>query len=72
VLFRDDMKQVVGDETIPLHVLQTGGPYADTVDLSAAPLPPHQSKPFRLTFERISSQWNQTYPDVEIVEVATK
>src|SRR5690242_14184464 len=34
VLFRDDMKQVVGDETIPVHVLQTGGPYADTVDLS--------------------------------------
>jgi hypothetical protein len=72
VLFRDDMKQVVGDETVPLHVLQTGGPYADTVDLSASPLAPHQSKPFRLTFERISSQWAQTIPDIDIVDVATK
>lgn len=72
VLFRDDMKQVVGDETAPVHVLQTGGPYADTVDLSALPLAPHQSKPFRLTFEHISSQWAQTYPDIEIVDVATK
>lgn len=72
VLFRDDMNQVVGDETVPIHVLQTGGPYADTVDLSASPLPPHQSKPFRLSFESISSQWNHAYPEIQIVDVATK
>ncbi len=72
VLFRDDMKQVVGDETVPIHVLQTGGPYDDTVDLSASPLPPQQGKVFRLTFEHISNQWAQTYPDIEIVDVTTK
>ncbi len=72
VLFRDDMNQVVGDETVPIHVLQTGGPYADTVDLSASPLPPHQSKTFRLSFESISSQWNHAYPEIQIVDVATK
>ncbi len=72
VLFRDDMNQVVGDETLPIHVLQTGGPYADTVDLSASPLPPHQSRPFRLTFESISSQWNHAYPEMQIIDVRTR
>jgi len=32
VLFRDPMGQIVGDETLPLRVLETGGPYADTSD----------------------------------------
>jgi Protein of unknown function (DUF2393) len=72
VVFRDDMNQVVGDETVPLHVLQTGGPYADTVDLSASPLPPHQAKTFRLSFESISTQWNHAYPEIQIVGVSTK
>jgi hypothetical protein len=72
VIFRDDMNQVVGDETVPIHVLQTGGPYADTVDLSASPLPPHQSKNFRLSFESISSQWNHAYPEVQVLDVATR
>jgi hypothetical protein len=72
VLFKDDMGQVVGDETLPIHVLQTSGPYPDTVDLSAAPLAPGQSKPFRLTFESISTQWNHQYPEMEVTDVATK
>ncbi len=72
VLFRDDMNQVVGDETVPVHILQTSGPYPDTVDLSASPLAPHQSKIFRLTFEHISSQWTQTLPEIQIVDVTTR
>lgn len=71
-LFKDEMGQVVGDETLPLHVLQTSGPYPDTVDLTAAPLAPSQGKPFRLTFESISTQWNHQYPDLEITDVVTK
>lgn len=72
VLFKDDMGQVVGDETLPLHVLQTGGPYADTIDLKASPLGPGQTKNFRLTFERISGQWNQHMPELQITDVVTK
>lgn len=71
-LFKDDMGQVVGDETLPLHVLQTSGPYPDVVDLGTSPLAPGQSKPFRLTFESISAQWNHQYPELEITDVATK
>ena len=70
--FKDDMGQVVGDESLPLHVLQTSGPYPDVVDLSASPLTPGQSKPFRLTFESISTQWNHQYPELEITDVVTK
>jgi hypothetical protein len=71
-LFKDDMGQVVGSETLPLHVLQTSGPYPDAVDLSTSPLGPGQSKPFRLTFESISAQWNHQYPELEITDVVTK
>jgi hypothetical protein len=71
-LFKDDMGQVVGDETLPLHVLETGGPYPDVVDLSASPLRPGQSKAFRLTFESISAQWNHQFPELEITDVVTR
>jgi hypothetical protein len=72
VVFRDTMGQIVGDESVPLRVLQKGGPYLDTTDLNTSPLGPGQTKPFRLTFEHISSQWNQQVPDLEITDVVTK
>jgi hypothetical protein len=72
VVFKDDVGQAVGDETVPLHVLQTSGPYPDAVDLNSSPLAPGQSKQFRLTFESISSQWNHEYPELRITDVAVK
>jgi hypothetical protein len=72
VIFKDSMDQTVGDERVPLHVLETKGPYPDTVDLSASPIPPGQSKTFRLTFESISNQWNHQYPEIQILDVATR
>ena len=72
VIFKDSMDQIVGDERVPLHVLDTSGPYPDTVDLSASPLAPGESKTFRLTFESISTQWNHQYPEIQILDVATR
>jgi hypothetical protein len=72
VTFKDSYSQTAQVENIPIKLLQTGGPYDDTVDLSVAPLAPGQSKPFRLIFEHVSEQWNQAYPELQIVEVATK
>ena len=69
VTFKDSMGQVAQTEDVPLHVLQTGGPYPDAVDLNASPLAPGQSKPFRLTFESISAQWNHEYPELQITDV---
>jgi Protein of unknown function (DUF2393) len=72
VVFQDAMGQVAQLEDVPLHVLQTGGPYPDAVDLRVSPLAPGQSKTFRLTFEHVSTEWNQAYPQLQISDVAAK
>ena len=72
VTFRDSMAQLAQRETIPLRVLQTSGPYPDAVDLRVSPLAPGQSKPFRLTFEGISTQWNHEYPELKVTDVTVK
>jgi hypothetical protein len=72
VLFKDDMGQLAQREDIPMQVLKTDGPYPEAVDFSVSPLGPGQSKPFRLTFEGISAQWNRQYPDIQVTDVAVK
>ena len=72
VVFKDDMGQLAQRETIPLHVLHTSGPYPDAVDLTVSPLAPGQSKPFRLTFESISAQWNHQYPELQVTDVTVR
>jgi len=72
VVFQDAMGEVAQLEDVPLHVLQTGGPYLDAVDLSASPLAPGQSKQFRLTFEHVSAEWNQAYPELQVKDVRVK
>ncbi len=73
--FINSLGQVVQRETLPVHVLTTGttgGIYTDAVDLSVAPLAPGQSRPFRLTLEHISADWNHAAPELKLVDVATK
>jgi hypothetical protein len=70
--FKNSLGEVAQAEDVPLHVLQTSGPYPDAVDLSLSPLAPGQSKPFRLTFEHISSDWNQAYPDLQVTDVSVQ
>jgi hypothetical protein len=70
--FRDSYSQVAQIEEVPARTMQQFGPYMDAVDLTASPIPPGQSKPFRLTFEHVSEQWGQSYPELEVVDVTTK
>jgi len=72
VEFKNSLDQIVQIEDLPLQVLQTGGPYPDAIDLSRAPLASGQSQPFRLTFEHISADWNQAYPELRVTEVTVK
>ncbi len=72
VTFKDLYGQVAQIEEVPIKVLQTSGPYLDTVDLSNSPLSAGQSKPFRLIFEHVSQQWNQAYPDLQITDAIAK
>ena len=66
VTFRDLYGQVAQIEDVPIKLLQTSGPYPDTVDLAAAPLASGQNEPFRLIFEHVSEQWNQAAPELKI------
>jgi len=72
IAFRNSLGETVQAENVPLQILQTSGPYPDTVDLRASPLASGQSKQFRLTFEHISTDWDQSYPEVQVTDVALK
>jgi hypothetical protein len=72
VTFKDDMGQTAQREEVPIRVLRSGGPYDEAVDLNYSPLAPGQSKPFRLTFENISAQWNHAYPQLQLTQVVVK
>ena len=72
VSFKDSLGQVVQTEDVPLHLLETSGPYPDAVDLNASPLAPVQSKPFRLTLEHVAADWNHVYPELQVTDVSLK
>jgi len=72
VVFKDDTGQLAQREELPVQVVRNNGAYTEPVDLSVAPLAPGQAQPFRLTFDRISAQWNRQYPDVRVTDVAVK
>jgi hypothetical protein len=72
VSFKDSLGQIAQSEDVPLRVLQTSGPYPEAVDLSVAPLAPGQSKPFRLTFEHLTADWNHEYPELQVTDVTVK
>ena len=72
VNFKNSLDQIAQAEDVALRVLQTSGPYPDAVDLSASPLAPGQSKAFRLTFEHVSADWNQAYPELQVTDVGLK
>ncbi len=72
VVFKDSLGQIAQGEDVPLHVLQTGGPYPDAVDLSTLPLAPGQSTAFRLTFEHVTDEWNHEFPELRVMDVSLK
>jgi hypothetical protein len=72
VIFRNSLNEIAQKEDVALHVLIASGPYPDAVDLSASPLAPGQSKQFRLTFEHVTADWNQAYPELKVTGVTLK
>lgn len=72
VNFKDSLGQIAQSEDVPLRILQTSGPYPEAVDLSVARLAPAQSKPFRLTFEHVTADWNHEYPELRVTDVSVK
>jgi hypothetical protein len=72
VAFRNSLGEVAQAEDVTLYILKTGGPYPDAVDLNLSPLVPGHDEPFRLTFDHISADWNQAYPDLRVTDVSLK
>jgi|SRR5215471_795265 len=72
IVFKDTMGQTAQIEDMPIRVMQTVGPYSDAVDLNSAPLGPGQSKPFRLTFEHVTAEWDRQAPELQITDVTLK
>jgi len=72
VVFKDELGQLAYREEMPLRVLRNSGPYPGAVDLSVSPLAPGQTQSFRLTFDRISAQWNRQYPEIRVTDVSVK
>ena len=65
--FHDTLGQAVQSETLPLRALipHALGGEDEAGDLALAPLGPGQTRTVRLTVEHISSEWNQTQPELE-------
>ena len=70
--FVSSMNEVAQKEQSSLRVMKHNGVYDDAVELAAAPLGPGESAEFRLIFEHISIQWNQNFPEIRVLRVATR
>lgn len=67
VIFRNSLGEVVQREQQSPMVLHSVGITNDYVDLGQAPLTPNAKDEFRLTFEHISADWNQGYPELRVI-----
>jgi hypothetical protein len=72
VYFRNDEAMPPQVESVPLMLIRTRTPYVDTQEVSAAPIEPGAERDFRLTFENIHSNWNQSLPEIHITGVQTR
>lgn len=67
--FKNSLGETVQNEPQPLKLLDRSAAYPDAIDLRIAPLKAQQTREFRLTFEHISTDWNQATPDLRITAV---
>jgi hypothetical protein len=72
VTFRNSLGEVAQRETAQLRVLQQTGNYTEPIDMALSPISPGHAKNFRLTFEHVSADWNQAYPELRVTQVVTK
>jgi len=72
VTFRNSLNEVVQRENEPLWIVLSREPAIDIGTLSSAPLKPGTQAEFRLSFERISADWNHQQPELRITVVTTR
>jgi hypothetical protein len=72
VAFHGLENPIAKKETMPLPLIRTRQPYVDTQPVSAAPIVPGETREFRLIFDSLPQDWNQGYPEIRIIEVASR
>lgn len=72
VIFRNDIALPPQVETTSVFLIRSRDPYVDTQSISAAPLAPGAGADFRLTFESLSSNWNQQMPEIRLIQITSK
>lgn len=71
-VFRNSLGEVVDRQTQPLRVAASALGNPDWVTLRLAPLRPNQTAAFRLTFDHVSADWNNGFPELRLVDVTTQ
>ncbi len=72
-VFRNSIGEIVQRESQPLMLNHTGmAGFPDVAPLNKVPLTPNTTRDFRLTFEHISADWNQGYPELRFTQVKTQ
>lgn len=72
VLFRDYTNIVTQNTTEPMQLIRTRTPYVDVQPVSSAPLKPGDGRDFRLVFDGVSPEWNGEFPEIRLVQIATR
>jgi hypothetical protein len=71
-IFRDSLGQVVDTPVVPMQVEAMTLGQNEFVPLNISPLKSNQKRPFRLTFEHVSADWNMGIPEIRVVSAITK
>ena len=72
IAFKDFTGLLAGKETLPLNLIRFREPYVDTEPVSAEPIAPGQSRPFRLIFDATPESWDGAYPEVRVIAVESR
>ena len=68
VVFLDDQKVMVDKDAVPLTRIRSREPYVDSVSLDKLPLKPGETAEFRLIFDHVPAAWDQSVPNLTIVQ----
>lgn len=72
VTFKNTMSQVVQRQNEQLWIVQSREPAVDVATLAANPLKPGDKREFRLSFERISADWDRRPPAIRFIVVNSR
>jgi hypothetical protein len=71
-IFRNSLGESVDTPVAPMQIEAVTLGQTEFVPLANSPLAPNQNRPFRLTFEHVSADWNMGMPELRVVGATTK